>query len=204
MADLSFQQRVGVWVQQAFGTVLRYNQKQRSQRFLEEALELAQANDLSKQDALDLVDYTYGRPVGVAAQEVGGVMITLAALCDASEINMVQEGEKELTRINDPAIMAKIQAKQATKPANSSLPGRTPVEASEKFKIEAFNPVTKETKLTLAKPPSGVHREIFGVEATEIHLFDTSLAAQEELVKISKGASNNLELFGLHFRVVAV
>lgn len=122
-----FQKRVGIWVQRCFGDVVRYNREERSQRFLEEALELVQANGLSKEGALALVEYTYGRPVGVVEQELGGVMVTLAALCDACQLDMVKEGEVELARIMAPAVMAKIQAKQATKPANSSLPGRTPL-----------------------------------------------------------------------------
>lgn len=113
-----FQDRVGVWVKNCFGDVVRYNQEERGQRFLEEALELVQALGITKEGAIELVNYTYGRPVGVVQQELGGVMVTLAALCDACNLEMVNEGEIELARIQSPEVMAKIQAKQATKPAN--------------------------------------------------------------------------------------
>jgi hypothetical protein len=68
-------------------------------RFLEEALELVQAAGGSANDAHKLVDYVFNRPIGIPSQEVGGVMVTLAALCTAHTLNMTQSGESELARI---------------------------------------------------------------------------------------------------------
>jgi len=53
---------------------------------------------------------------------VGGVMVTLAALCLASGIDMYSAAERELARINQPEIVAKIRTKQAAKPTGSALP----------------------------------------------------------------------------------
>lgn len=220
-----FQKRVGIWVQRCFGDVVRYNREERSQRFLEEALELVQANGLSKEGALALVEYTYGRPVGVVEQELGGVMVTLAALCDACELDMVKEGEVELARINDPAIMAKIQAKQATKPANSSLPGRTPITQEEfnrkmdaldaanpeplkrlleagKFKIEAYNPKSGQVFSTLHKPAEGVYAPQFLEDGTKAHLFDTEVEAKAVVDTFPGPLQFHPQFYRLHFRVV--
>lgn len=81
---------------------------------------MAQANGCSREDAMALVDYVYGRPVGVPDLEVGGVMVTLAALCSASEINMDEAGDGELKRNWDR--IETIRAKQAAKPHGSPLP----------------------------------------------------------------------------------
>jgi hypothetical protein len=89
-------------------------------RFLEEALELAQANVSSYDDAHALVEYVFGRPPGQPEQEVGGVMVTLASLCSASEINMDEAGDRELERNWDRIDV--IRAKQQAKPHGSPLP----------------------------------------------------------------------------------
>lgn len=56
----------------------------RIQRFLEEATELAQASDLDEETVHKLVSYVYSRPKGLISQEIGGVMVTLAVLCEAA------------------------------------------------------------------------------------------------------------------------
>jgi hypothetical protein len=60
------------------------------------------------------VDYTFDRPVGDKFQEVGGVMLTLAALCCAQNIFMDIAGNTELDRVWDN--LEKIRAKQKAKP----------------------------------------------------------------------------------------
>lgn len=98
-----------------------YDKPQRNQRFIEEALELVQANGITKEECLQLVDYVYGRPAGEPKQEIGGVMTTLATLCFAYEFDMTECGEVELARCWEN--IDKIRAKQALKPKNSPLPG---------------------------------------------------------------------------------
>lgn len=119
----SFQERVRPWLLECFGEIIAGDRKERNHRFLEESLELVQACGCTREEAVQLVDYVYGRPVGETAQEVGGVMVTLAALCLAQGIDMHDAGEVELTRINQPEIVKKIRAKQAAKPKFSPLPG---------------------------------------------------------------------------------
>jgi len=116
----SYQQRVERWLDACFPPAVRTNRAERTHRFLEEALELAQANGCSRDDALALVEYVFGRPVGRPDQEVGGVMVTLAGLCSASGINMDDAGDRELERNWDRIEM--IRAKQQAKPHGSPLP----------------------------------------------------------------------------------
>lgn len=103
-----------------FGGMIAGDREERNHRFLEEALELVQACGCPAEDAHQLVDYVYGRPVGEPTQEVGGVMVTLAALCLANGIDMAASGETELARIWTK--VDAIRAKQAAKPKGSPLP----------------------------------------------------------------------------------
>lgn len=84
---------------------------------LEEALELGQAEGLSRADAELMVNYVYSRPVGESGQEVGGVMVTLAALCWNANIDLGSAAGGELLRIEAPEVMEKIRLKQAAKTA---------------------------------------------------------------------------------------
>jgi hypothetical protein len=119
---MDYQNGVRQWMLLCFGEGIAADTAERNHRFLEEALELVQALNCSKADVLQLVDYVFDRPVGEPGQEVGGVMVCLAALCDANRINMKQEGERELARINQFDVLTKIRAKQAKKPKFSALP----------------------------------------------------------------------------------
>jgi len=116
----SFQNRVAPWMQACFGPEISADKMERNHRFLEESLELVQSLGCTKHEAIQLVDYVYGREVGDPPQEVGGVMVTLAALCLASDMDMHQCGETELARIWTK--VEKIRAKQAAKPKHSPLP----------------------------------------------------------------------------------
>lgn len=116
----SYQARVEQWLEACFPPAVRADRAERTHRFLEEALELAQANGCSRLDAIALVEYVFGRPQGQPDQEVGGVMVTLASLCSASAINMDQAGARELER--NWARIDAIRAKQQSKPHGSPLP----------------------------------------------------------------------------------
>ncbi len=121
-----YQTRIGKWLVECFGNGIAYDRQERNWRFGEEALELIQAQGATKEQALQLVEYVYGRPEGEPQQEVGGVMVTLAALCLASQLDMAVCGEAELARINTPEMIEKIRTKNANKPLRSPLPGSAP------------------------------------------------------------------------------
>lgn len=128
---LSFQQRVRPWLLECFGETIAGDREERNHRFLEEALELVQACGCTQNEAHQLVDYVFGRPVGEPRQEVGGVMVTLAALCLANGLDVHADGEAELARISVPETVLKIRAKQAAKPKCSPLPETVPKEEAD-------------------------------------------------------------------------
>lgn len=112
--------RVLPWMIACFGSKISQDTVERNHRFIEEALELIQACGCPREDAMQLVNYVYSRPIGEQAQEVGGVMVTLAALCLANGIDMHEAAEVELKRIWTK--VEQIRAKQAAKPRGSALP----------------------------------------------------------------------------------
>lgn len=120
MPSGSFQHRVWQWVVACFPTSAHLNVQERNHRFLEEALELAQANSCTKAEALELVEYVFGRPKGDVRQEVGGVLVTLAALCNATSVDMDDAAEQELQR--NWSLIDRIRTKQAAKRQGSALP----------------------------------------------------------------------------------
>lgn len=71
----------------------------RGRRFLEEALELHQANGGTVEEAHFLVDYVFGRPVGEVPQEIGGVMVTLYALAEVLGVSVEEAEVAEIDRV---------------------------------------------------------------------------------------------------------
>ena len=118
-----YQLNVSKWLLQCFGEEIANDQTERSFRFTEESLELVQSLGISKEQVLQLVDYVFERPLGETHQEVGGVMVTLAALCFASNINLETAANDEYERILTK--IEKIRAKHFSKPKDvlSPIPG---------------------------------------------------------------------------------
>ncbi len=117
-ARSSCQERVHAWVAKCFGEHSAHDQAERTHRYLEESLELAQALGCTESEVMQLVRYVYSRPRGEVAQEIGGVMVTLAALCAANSCSMEACGEQELARVL--TRIEEIRAKQARKPTFTS------------------------------------------------------------------------------------
>ncbi len=116
----SFQNRVLPWMLECFGPIIPYDRLERGDRLLEEVLELLQSGNYPKQRIAALVEYVYSRDIGDPKQEVGGVMVTLAAYCLAHNVDMHDAAETELARIWTK--VEQIRAKQASKPTGSALP----------------------------------------------------------------------------------
>jgi hypothetical protein len=135
----TFQQKVQPWMMECFGPEISADTKERNHRFLEEALELVQACICTKTDAHLLVEYVFNRPEGEKSQEVGGVMVTLAALCLAQQLDMHEAGDVELARIWTK--VEQIRAKQASKRAlfNSPLPSGEAEELHLRPEVLAFS-----------------------------------------------------------------
>ncbi len=117
---VSFQSRVKDWLLACFGEEIAKDIVERNHRFLEESLELVQSLGCTESEAHQLVEYVYNRNIGEVNQEAGGVMVTLAALCEAAGIHMQLAGETELARIWTK--VEQIREKQAAKPKHSPMP----------------------------------------------------------------------------------
>lgn len=111
----TYQKRVDDWASRVFSDDIKGDKVERAMRFLEEATELAQATGLTAEKAHVVVDYVFGRPIGQSPQEVGGVMVTLAVLCQTLGHSMTECAEIELARIDTPEMREKIAAKQVSK-----------------------------------------------------------------------------------------
>lgn len=139
-----FQERVNEWMQVCFGEQISKDKVERNHRFLEESLELVQSLGCTKSEAHQLVDYVFDRPKGEPQQECGGVMVTLAALCLANELDMQDCGEIELRRIWTK--VDQIRDKQSKKPKHSPLPiSQSPV--NEGMSEEQFTDFAKKIEL---------------------------------------------------------
>ena len=79
---------MAIWVIRTFGEGAQKSRRERAFRFVEEALELAQACGLSHGDVANVGDYVYSRPMGNLSQEVGGVMLTLGPLAENLNISL--------------------------------------------------------------------------------------------------------------------
>jgi hypothetical protein len=173
----TFQQRVGDWMDKCFKRSLYSDMVERGDRFLEEAIEMLQAHDYPRERIPTLVDYVYNRPKGESAQEVGGVMITLAGFCHIAGHDMQAEGERELARINRPEVMKKIRAKQEAKNAlhfDSPLPGS--VAPGSTFEIPAgftsnlgMRPVDRMTEVRVLWSDGEIARNLAGNYSWELH-----------------------------------
>ncbi|QIG76462.1 hypothetical protein EVC26_016 [Rhizobium phage RHph_I72] len=131
-----FQARVLTWMERAFSPGTVKNRRERAFRFLEESLELFQSLDCTQEEAQALVEYVFGRPKGETYQEVGGVSLTLAALCSAAGIDFSNAAHDELERVNSPEVLEKIRAKRA----NRLVPGDYSCEHTRVLDPDPQNP----------------------------------------------------------------
>lgn len=116
------QQRVARWVTEVLGPEGEErglspleNRAERCDRFVEEALELAQAIGASRERLHRIVDYVMGRPVGEVHQEVGGSMLTLYAVSESCGVDADAEAKREVQRVETPEIRAKVRRRQQEK-----------------------------------------------------------------------------------------
>lgn len=164
----AFQSDVGDWMEQCFLPSLANNMTERGDRLLEEVLELLQAHGYDSARVPTLVNYVFGRPVGEPAQEVGGVMVTLAAYCSVAGLSMQADGQAELDRINQPEVMARIREKQEAKNAlhfDTPLPGSAsqPSTAGQdvRAQFEAWHCEKFKTRWQTGAPTRDMHNGVW-------------------------------------------
>ncbi len=86
------------WAIRCFGKEHVLNRAIRGLRTLEEAAELAQALGVPEDKAAKCIQTVYSRPVGDPEQEIGGVLQTLAVLCESMGVDRDELFERELRR----------------------------------------------------------------------------------------------------------
>ncbi len=96
---MDFQGEAVDWARECFGREATEDARHRAVRFLEEALELAQACDVGVGSARGVVHWVYSRPRGAIGQEIGGVALTLAVLAASVELEGVACAWRELRRV---------------------------------------------------------------------------------------------------------
>lgn len=117
----TYQRLCAEWAKKCFGLSVTEDKMQRNYRFMEEALELAQSHGVTKEEVLQLVDYTFGRPLGDPLREVGGVMTTLSTMCHVYGYDLETCAYDELEYCE--ANIDKIREKWRNKPQMSPLSG---------------------------------------------------------------------------------
>lgn len=93
------QKDVFAWALKCFGEVRTRSRRERAFRFLEESIELAQAEEVPLEKVLELVGYIYSRKQGVPAEELGGVGVTLLAYAEAAGLSAAECEKKEAERV---------------------------------------------------------------------------------------------------------
>lgn len=87
-----FQLDVVSWWRDTFLQSVRSDPQARAYKFLEEAIEFAQAAGVERDDADLMVHYVYGREKGIPFEEAGDAFFTLAVAAEAFGFQLSQAG----------------------------------------------------------------------------------------------------------------
>ena len=109
------------WALQAFDYQVVYNDTERAQRVLEEAVEVAQSMGMGRAEAHAIVDWKMDGQRGDIQQEIGRLLVCIAVLCSARAIDMRTCGLNELASAHER--IDQIREKQKRKPKFVHLRG---------------------------------------------------------------------------------
>lgn len=112
--------RVKEWLSHVFGPEALTDSEERALRFGEESLELIQSLNVTREQALALVQQVYDKPVGEPMQELGGTLVTLASLCAVTGLHAGRAYQDEWDRVDRAEIIEKIRGKHKRKAVVSS------------------------------------------------------------------------------------
>jgi hypothetical protein len=98
----------------------RHDPEERIIRTLEELMELAQTENVTREQMHALVDQVMDKPVGDREQELGGTLVTLSSYMAVRGLDGVDCFQREFVRCNEPKVIAKIQEKHKHKLVVSS------------------------------------------------------------------------------------
>lgn len=95
---MTFQREALQWAEETFGPGAN-DPEERTKRFVEEALELAQALGLHFADVQSIADRVYGNKHGNVEKELGQTQLTLGVLAEVLSYCSLTEGSRELERV---------------------------------------------------------------------------------------------------------
>jgi len=113
--------RLEKWVRLCFGPnqdIINHQESPeiRDLRFFEEVTELVQAGTISREKAIEVINYVYDRERGVVDKEAGQVIVAFLNLCRCRGIDVIRAANTEINRINTVSVISRIRFRQATKP----------------------------------------------------------------------------------------
>lgn len=111
------QQWVAEWCRETFGDESLKDVPERVLRFVEEAVELAQATGVPLGSLDKLLDYVYSRPAGEPSQELAQCQVTLFAAAEAVGSDLGEVTATEMHRIRDPKVVERCRRRQPEKRA---------------------------------------------------------------------------------------
>lgn len=91
--------RALIWAVEMFGDIA-LDRRERVLRFVEEAIELAEAMSLTSAELQRIMVRVFNRPSGNVARELGQCQVTLECLAKAIGIDLDAEATKEFQRVH--------------------------------------------------------------------------------------------------------
>ena len=107
------QRRARQWVIKVFGSPF-LNKRERALRVLEEAIELAQAYGITREEALAVHTLAYSREPGQTRSEIGDLVYVLAILAEEENLCLTEEAWATHYKNDDADRIARIRAKCKT------------------------------------------------------------------------------------------
>lgn len=109
---MTLQRHIYAWMDKAFGHRPRaLTRKERVLRMLEEIMEACQAADIKTYEITRQMDYTYSREPGVYKEELQQVLLCVLGAAEVEGVEILEATYKELIRVDNPDIIAKMQDK---------------------------------------------------------------------------------------------
>jgi hypothetical protein len=121
----SLEGRVLRWIETRLG-MPNVHPRERAMRLLEETVELAQAEGITREMVERQVQHVYGRPASTPEEEGGGVAVCFLGWCASRGMTMMEVAQEEVDRIEKKPV-EEIRASLARK-ANAGLVFTTPPE----------------------------------------------------------------------------
>jgi hypothetical protein len=98
MAGVTLESRVAEWIKTRIGEE-NAHRRERAMRLLEEAVELAQSEGITREQINRQTAHVFARPIGDPRQEAAGVAVCLLGWCAATGNTLIDLATAEIERI---------------------------------------------------------------------------------------------------------